>query len=73
MATRSVGAQQEAFNFATYNAAVSSLGPVAEWSSSFGYPNDEGYSEIWRVDGSRYYVKRNSWFDSDKFQVAFID
>ena len=44
----------------TQQQASAQLPADAKWSSSFGYPGEERYSEYWRdAAGRRYFIQKN--------------
>lgn len=46
----------------TYEQALAAMPEGFEWSSSFGYPGEGGYTEFWRnAAGTRWTVSNGTW------------
>lgn len=55
----------------TYQAAINSIPADAKWSSSFGYPGEDNYSEFWRdTKNTRYEISRKDSYETAGWSVA---
>lgn len=56
--------------FNTYQAARNALPAAAWWSSSFGNPGEERYSEAWRIVGRRFWITKHDTPKGERWGVT---